>query len=59
MSEPSSRCTSITSCGVNRWREPSYADWNSTPLSSMRVVVCRSENTWKPPESVRIGPARP
>ena len=30
-----------------------------TPSSSSAAMVSRSENTWKPPESVRIGPLHP
>ena len=30
-----------------------------TPSSSARAIVSRSEKTWKPPESVRIGPSQP
>ena len=57
MSEPRLRCTAIASSGVNRCLLPSYTDLNQTPSSSTRSAVCRSENTWKPPESVRIGPS--
>ena len=48
----------IASSGVNTWREPSYTELNSTPSSRMRRVPSRL-NTWKPPESVRIGPSQP
>ena len=41
--------------GVNTWREPSYTEANSTPSSRSTRVSSRL-NTWKPPESVRIGP---
>ena len=44
----------ITLSGVNTRREPSRWLRNSTPSSRM-VRSVSSENTWKPPESVRIG----
>jgi hypothetical protein len=46
----------MTISGVKNRREPSMCDWNSTPCSSM-VRSPRSEKTWNPPESVRIGPS--
>ena len=54
MSDPRRRWISIASSGVNRCCEPSYTDRKSTPESSI-VAVSRSEKTWYPPESVRIG----
>jgi len=30
-----------------------------TPSSSTPTIVSRSENTWKPPESVSSGPSQP
>ena len=42
--------------GVNRCSDPSYVLRNVTPSSS---TVGSSENTWKPPESVRVSPSQP
>ena len=60
-----SRCRSracagccIDSSGVRNSRSPLTGDGNVTPSS----VILRSSprlNTWKPPESVRIGPSQP
>ena len=47
------------SSGVKRARSPSYTERNVTPSSSTASSVSRSEKTWKPPESVRIGPSQP
>ncbi len=41
--------------GVSAWRLPSRCELNTTPSSSMRRRAA-SDITWKPPESVRIGP---
>ena len=38
---------------------PSYTERKVTPSSSTPSSVSRSENTWNPPESVRIGPSHP
>ena len=57
MSAPSSSWMRIASSGVNTWREPSYTERNSTPSSLITRVSSRL-NTWKPPESVRIGPSQ-
>ncbi len=46
----------ITLSAVKRRFEPSMWLRNSTPSSSI-VRSPSSENTWKPPESVRIGPS--
>ena len=54
MSEPSERCTSIESSGVRRTSLPSMGERNFTP-SSVILRSLLSENTWKPPESVRMG----
>ena len=59
MSAPRRRWISATPSGVKRASAPSYTERNVTPSSSSAVIVSRSENTWKPPESVRIGPAHP
>ncbi len=59
MSDPSRRCISATPSGVKRSSEPSYTERKRTPSSSSPRIVSRSENTWKPPESVRIGPSHP
>jgi hypothetical protein len=50
---------SATLSGVKRASAPSYTERNVTPSSSSAVMVSRSENTWNPPESVRIGPLQP
>ena len=57
-SEPSSAWISIARSGVSRWVEPSRCEVKVTPSSSTRRR-CASEKTWKPPESVRIGPSQP
>ena len=54
MSERSARCTSIESSGVSRTSEPSSGERKRTP-SSVILRSLRRLNTWKPPESVRIG----
>ena len=56
-SEPSASWTAIASSGVNRWTEPSRWLRNVTPSSST-TRRSPSETTWKPPESVRIGPSQ-
>ena len=55
-SAPIARSSAITLSGVNARVEPSMCDWNVTP-SSETVRSPSSENTWKPPESVSIGPS--
>ena len=55
MSLPSAACTAIARSGVKRWALPSMCDRNVTPSSSILRRAARL-NTWKPPESVRIGP---
>ena len=58
MSESSARCTRIDSSGVSSSRSPLIGEANFTPSS----VILRSAprlNTWKPPESVRIGASQP
>jgi hypothetical protein len=45
--------------GVKRASEPSYTERNVTPSSSSTRMVSRSEKTWYPPESVRIGHFQP
>ena len=55
MSEPSRHWISTARSGVRLCVEPSMCDWKVTPAS----VILRSFDrlmTWKPPESVRIGP---
>ena len=54
MSEPSASCTSIESSGVRRTALPSMGERNCTPSSVILRRLSRL-NTWKPPESVRIG----
>ena len=48
---------SIARSGVSRWVEPSRCDVKVTPSSSTRRRSARLK-TWKPPESVRIGPSQ-
>ena len=57
MSEPSACWTPTASSGVNRWSDPSRWLRNATPSSST-TRRSPSETTWKPPESVRIGPSQ-
>ena len=57
MSEPSASCAPIAISGVNRWVEPSRCERNVTPSSST-TRRSPSDTTWKPPESVRIGPSQ-
>src|SRR5262245_13341267 len=59
MSDPSRRWISTTPSGVKRSSAPSYTERKVTPSSSSARIVSRSEKTWKPPESVRIGPSQP
>jgi hypothetical protein len=56
-SAPRLRSISITFSAVKRRHEPSMWLWKSTPSSSI-FRSPSSENTWKPPESVRIGPSQ-
>jgi outer membrane protein assembly factor BamD len=56
-SEPSASWTPIAISGVNRWTDPSRWLRNVTPSSST-TRRSPSETTWKPPESVRIGPSQ-
>ena len=55
MSAPSCCCTATADSGVNRCFEPSYVLANVTPSSSTFGL---SENTWNPPESVRVSPSQ-
>ena len=48
----------IDSSGVRNNLSPLIGDANFTP-SSLILRKSPSENTWKPPESVRIGPFQP
>ena len=57
MSESSRSWISIERSGVSRWAEPSRCDWKATPSSSI-LRSAASDMTWKPPESVRIGPGQ-
>ena len=59
MSAPMERSMSITFSGLKRWREPSMCDWNQTPSSGLILRRWLSENTWKPPLSVRMGRDQP
>jgi hypothetical protein len=56
-SAPRVRWISMTDSGVNMCSEPSMWLWKRTPSSSIRRISA-SEKTWKPPESVRIGPSQ-
>ena len=58
MSLPSASWISIARSGVSRWLEPSRWLAKVTPSSSTRPRWARLK-TWKPPESVRIGPSQP
>jgi hypothetical protein len=58
MSEFSERWICIEISGDRNWREPSIGEANLTP-SSVILRIAPSENTWKPPESVRIGLSQP
>ena len=53
-SEPSDRCTAIDRSASRKTFEPSIGERNSTPASEIDRRAPRL-NTWKPPESVRIG----
>ena len=55
MSEPNSRCTSMARSGVSSKLDPSICERNLTPCS-VTLRSCASDITWKPPESVSIGP---
>ena len=48
----------ITRSGVKCRSDPSMCERKVTP-SSVTALSDASENTWKPPESVRIGPFHP
>ena len=54
MSEPSAAWISMLSSGVSSIFEPSRWFWKRTP-SSVILRSFASDQTWKPPESVRIG----
>ena len=56
MSERSASCMSMESSGVSRTSLPSIGERKRTP-SSLSVRRLLRLNTWKPPESVRIGRA--
>jgi hypothetical protein len=56
ISEPSSRCTSIERSGDSSTLAPSICERNVTACS-LSLRSCASDITWKPPESVSIGPA--
>ena len=58
MSEPSALWIRIDSSGVSSSRSPLIGDWKRTPSSPILRVAPR-ENTWNPPESVRIGRFQP
>ena len=48
----------IDSSGVRKSLSPLIGDENLTP-SSLILRSAPSEKTWKPPESVRMGPSQP
>ena len=58
MVEPRLDWMRMLSSGPMKILLPSMCDWKRTP-SSLMVRNCASEKTWKPPESVRIGPSQP
>ena len=58
MSAPSSRCTSIERSGDNSTFMPSMCERNVT-ARSLTLRRSDSDITWKPPESVSIGPFQP
>ena len=57
-SAPSRSWISTARSGDRNTERPSSGLLNSTP-SSLRRQNASSENTWKPPESVSIGPSQP
>ena len=57
MSEPSVRCIAIDSFGPRKNSWPSRWELKRQP-SSVNLRIRASEKTWKPPESVRIGPSQ-
>ena len=58
MSEPSSRCTSIERSGDSSTLAPSICERKVTAFS-LTLRSSDSDITWKPPESVSIGPFQP
>ena len=58
MSEFSARWTCIEISGVSSSRSPLIGEANRTPSSAILRIAPRLQ-TWKPPESVRIGPVQP
>lgn len=58
MSAPITRWVSITLSGVKKCLLPSMWERNSHP-SSLSFLMPVSENTWKPPLSVRMGRSQP
>ena len=58
MSEPSSRCTSIERSGDSSTLAPSICERKVTACS-VTLRSSDSDITWKPPESVSIGPFQP
>ena len=58
MSEPSSRCTSMARSGDSSTLAPSICERKVT-RGSLTLRSCASDITWKPPESVSIGPFQP
>ena len=58
MSDPSSRCTSIERSGDSSTLAPSMWERKVTAFS-LTLRSCASDMTWKPPESVSIGPCQP
>ena len=57
MSLPMMPWTSTTFSGVKTCLEPSMWLWKVTPASRI-FLSPESENTWKPPESVRMLPSQ-
>ena len=57
MSASRARWISTQRSGVSWWRLPSMCDLKVTPSSAMSRISAR-DITWKPPESVRMGPGQ-
>ena len=58
MSAPRSSWLAMALSGVKRCRLPSICERKVTPSGSS-LRICARLNTWKPPESVSMGPGQP
>ena len=56
MSLPSFSAMAMLSSGVQRMRAPSYSMARKLTPSFVSFMNSLCENTWNPPESVRMGP---